>query len=138
MTKTTKKIIKIYLFADFLLILAGILGGVRFIISSQVAFVCATLVILASFSTYKNLIYDEIHSGKFDNQDEIFDDENSKKKNLPKVAKFHFFSFSKIFAYTFMFACFYALGHFGILHAFGFVCGIAPVIITAFWAFWVE
>jgi len=125
-----KKTIKFYLFLDFLVILCALFFGLKWLISSQVSFIFATLIVFISIMTYKKVIFDEIHSGKYDEID-TEDEEQAKK---PKVSKLHFFSIYKILAYALFFASFYLLAKFKFLDIFGFIAGIFPIIPTAFFA----
>ena len=128
---------KCFLFDIFLLIF-GIFWGLNFSLSSQISLICSIFVLVATLKTYENLVENELRSGKFDAIDDQntdnFTDENTQKKNVPKVSFVKFFSFYKLAAYAFMFGCFYALLKFHLLSGIGFLAGIFPVVFALFWS----
>jgi hypothetical protein len=123
---------------DIFLLIFGIFWGLNFTLSSQISLICSIFVLVATLKTYENLVENELRSGKFDAIDDQntdnFTDENTQKKNAPKVSFVKFFSFYKLAAYAFMFGCFYALLKFHLLSGIGFLAGIFPVVFALFWS----
>ena len=132
------KVAKKCFLIDIFLVIFGIFWGLNFTLSSQISLICSILVLFAALKTYENLVENELRSGKFDAIDDQntdnFTDENTQKKNAPKVSFVKFFSFYKISAYAFMFGCFYALLKFRLLSAIGFLAGIFPIVFALFWS----
>ena len=132
------KVAKKCFLIDIFLLIFGIFWGLNFTLSSQISLICSIFVLVATLKTYENLVENELRSGKFDGIDDKntdnFTDENTQKKNAPKVSFAKFFSFYKIAAYAFMFGCFYALLKFHLLSAIGFLAGVFPIVFALFWS----
>ena len=132
------KVAKKCFLIDIFLLIFGIFWGLNFTLSSQISLICSIFVLVATLKTYENLVENELRSGKFDAIDDKntdnFTDENTQKKNVPKVSFVKFFSFYKLAAYAFMFGCFYALLKFHLLSGIGFLAGIFPVVFALFWS----
>lgn len=132
------KVAKKCFLIDIFLLIFGIFWGLNFTLSSQISLICSILVLFAALKTYENLVENELRSGKFDAIDDQntdnFTDENTQKKNAPKVSFVKFFSFYKLAAYAFMFGCFYALLKFHLLSGIGFLAGIFPIVFALFWS----
>ena len=132
------KVAKKCFLIDIFLLIFGIFWGLNFTLSSQISLICSIFVLVATLKTYENLVENELRSGKFDAIDDQntdnFTDENTQKKNVPKVSFVKFFSFYKLAAYAFMFGCFYALLKFHLLSGIGFLAGIFPVVFALFWS----
>lgn len=132
------KVAKKCFLIDVFLLIFGIFWGLNFTLSSQISLICSIFVLVATLKTYENLVENELRSGKFDAIDDQntdnFTDENTQKKNAPKVSFVKFFSFYKLAAYAFMFGCFYALLKFHLLSGIGFLAGIFPVVFALFWS----
>lgn len=132
------KVAKKCFLIDIFLLIFGIFWGLNFTLSSQISLICSIFVLVATLKTYENLVENELRSGKFDAIDDQntdnFTDENTQKKNAPKVSFVKFFSFYKLAAYAFMFGCFYALLKFHLLSGIGFLAGIFPVVFALFWS----
>ena len=85
-----KKVLKIYLILDLLLVLATPFLGLKWLLNSQIALVCALLIIFAAHKSYKRRINLELLSGKYDNLGEFSDDEEKKKTKFCGKNKIQF------------------------------------------------
>ncbi|MBP3207893.1 MAG: hypothetical protein J6M21_06505 [Campylobacter sp.] len=120
-----KKVLKIYLILDLLLILATPFLGLKWLLNSQIAFVCALLIIFAAHKSYKRRINLELLSGKYDNIGEFDDDEEKKKTRF----SFTFFAPLKMLSYAFMALCIYILAKFNLFWIVGFLAGTSIIPI---------
>ena len=118
-----KKVLKIYLILDLLLVLATPFLGLKWLLNSQIAFVCALLIIFAAHKSYKKRINLELLSGKYDNIGEFSDDEEKKKTKF----SFTFFAPFKLLAYAFTALCIWLLAKFSLFNAPGFLIGVSVV-----------
>lgn len=124
-----------------ILIVAGVILGVKFFVSSVVSALFFCLIIRFSMGAYESKIYKELASGKYDDLqdlddglDENFGDEAQKNKSaLSKKIKpgfFTFFSPFKLLLYTLFVLSLYALLKFGYFSALGTFFGVALVQIS--------
>jgi len=88
--KEIKKLLYIYFIVDFiLLVISYFIGGVSWLINSQVAFLTSLIVTLASFDSYKKMIEARVANGEvpiqrdeldeIDDKFELFEEEESLK-----------------------------------------------------------
>ena len=82
-----KKLALIYLCIDAVLIAICAYFGTVHVLNSQVALICSSLIILASFLGYKKRVAKKIANADISAYDDIFDDENSRISSQDEVAK---------------------------------------------------
>ncbi|QKF64941.1 hypothetical protein [Campylobacter corcagiensis] len=141
-----KKILKIYILIDAIVLFLALFFGFKWLISSQISFILSIFIVWASFRSYKGLVEKEIMSGKFDNYEDFYEDYLTKEE-LKELNKHNlkvdvtskavaFFSPLKLLGYTLLGLCFYLLTKFELIHAIGFLVGVLPLtfgtIIGAF------
>ena len=91
----TSKVSFVYLGASLFLILLSLFMGGKWLINTQVAFICSMIIIFASFLSYKGMIEKRLENGeipetrdeldKIDDKYGLFDeDENIEEKELSK------------------------------------------------------
>ena len=84
-----KKLAIIYFGADLLLIAVCATFGAIYVLNSQVALICSTLIVFASFYAYKKRVLKKQASIDINEVNEIFDDEFSENsKNSENSAQF--------------------------------------------------
>ena len=121
----TKKVLKVYFGLDLIVIFLSLFFGIKWLLNSQVAFICALIVIYFAYKSYKKRINLELLSGKYDNLGEFEDDNEAKKGRF----SFTFFAPFKMLSYAFMALCIYALAKFDLFWIVGFLAGVSIIPI---------
>ncbi|NLY04047.1 MAG: hypothetical protein GXZ15_04320 [Campylobacter sp.] len=123
------KLVKVYLVLDIFVLILTFIFGLKWLLSSQIAFICTVFIAFVSYRSYSNLISSEIMSGRFDDIDfEKLDQEGGKLPKASKIGAFKaFMSPFKILAYLLLGVGFYLLAKFQLLNIIAFILGVSLI-----------
>lgn len=141
-----------YLILDAILIAISSAFGAVALLNSQVAFICSTLILFASYFGYKSRVENksvnyqlseqelELFEDSEDEQTQELDTQDSNNKNDKKPAKFHkidilgAFKPLRLISYLILIAAFFVLLRHGILEPIAFLAGLALMPLGVFCA----
>lgn len=103
-----KKLIFIYITLDLIMLVCAVFIGIKWILNTQISFLCALLIFIASAVSYKNRLNEGF---------------------LPKFRAF--FAPFKIAGYVFLILAFILLNKTRFFEPFAFLIGISPLILGA-------
>ncbi|PSM51797.1 putative membrane protein [Campylobacter blaseri] len=117
-----KRLFKIYISLDFILIFISLFLGKYWLLNSQISFFISVFISYISMKNYQNMIDSELLSGKYD---DIKEDENVKIGTVKNSVTF--FSPLKILAYLVLGVSFYILNKLEMLNPLAFLVGVLPM-----------
>ena len=141
-----------YLILDAILIAISSAFGAVALLNSQVAFICSTLILFASYFGYKNRVENqsvnyqlseqelELFEDSKDEQIQELDTQDSNNKNDKKLAKFRkidilgAFKPLRLLSYFILIIAFFVLLRHGILEPIAFLAGLALMPLGVFCA----
>lgn len=142
----------IYLILDAILIAISSAFGAVALLNSQVAFICSTLILFASYFGYKSRVENksvnyqlseqelELFEDDIDDQTQELDTQDSNNKNDKKLAKFRkidilgAFKPLRLLSYFILIIAFFVLLRHGILEPIAFLAGLALMPLGVFCA----
>lgn len=141
-----------YLILDTILIAISSAFGAVALLNSQVAFICSTLILFASYFGYKSRVENksvnyqlseqelELFEDDIDEQTQELDTQDSNNKNDKKLAKFRkidilgAFKPLRLLSYFILIIAFFVLLRHGILEPIAFLAGLALMPLGVFCA----
>lgn len=141
-----------YLILDAILIAISSAFGAVALLNSQVAFICSTLILFASYFGYKSRVENksvnyqlseqelELFEDDIDDQTQELDTQDSNNKNDKKLAKFRkidilgAFKPLRLLSYFILIIAFFVLLRHGILEPIAFLAGLALMPLGVFCA----
>ncbi|MBP3675031.1 MAG: hypothetical protein J6I71_01000 [Campylobacter sp.] len=141
-----------YLILDAILIAISSAFGAVALLNSQVAFICSTLILFASYFGYKSRVENksvnyqlseqelELFEDDIDDQTQELDTQDSNNKNDKKSAKFRkidilgAFKPLRLLSYFILIIAFFVLLRHGILEPIAFLAGLALMPLGVFCA----
>ncbi|WP_299043115.1 hypothetical protein [uncultured Campylobacter sp.] len=141
-----------YLILDAILIAISSAFGAVALLNSQVAFICSTLILFASYFGYKSRVENksinyqlseqelELFEDSEDEQTQELDTQDSNSKNDKKLAKFRkidilgAFKPLRLLSYFILIVAFFVLLRHGILEPIAFLAGLALMPLGVFCA----
>lgn len=141
-----------YLILDAILIAISSTFGAVALLNSQVAFICSTLILFASYFGYKSRVENksvnyqlseqelELFEDDIDEQTQELNTQNSNNKNDKKLAKFRkidilgAFKPLRLLSYFILIIAFFVLLRHGILEPIAFLAGLALMPLGVFCA----
>lgn len=141
-----------YLILDAILIAISLAFGAVALLNSQVAFICSTLILFASYFGYKSRVENksvnyqlseqelELFEDSEDEQIQELDTQDSNNKNDKKPAKFRkidilgAFKPLRLLSYFILIIAFFVLLRHGILEPIAFLAGLALMPLGVFCA----
>lgn len=141
-----------YLILDAILIAISSAFGAVALLNSQVAFICSTLILFASYFGYKSRVENksvnyqlseqelELFEDDIDEQTQELDTQDSNNKNDKKLAKFRkidilgAFKPLRLLSYFILIVAFFVLLRHGILEPIAFLAGLALMPLGVFCA----
>lgn len=141
-----------YLILDAILITISSAFGAVALLNSQVAFICSTLILFASYFGYKSRVENksvnyqlseqelELFEDDIDDQTQELDTQDSNNKNDKKSAKFRkidilgAFKPLRLLSYFILIIAFFVLLRHGILEPIAFLAGLALMPLGVFCA----
>lgn len=141
-----------YLILDAILIAISSAFGAVALLNSQVAFICSTLILFASYFGYKSRVENksinyqlseqelELFEDDIDDQTQELDTQDSNNKNDKKLAKFRkidilgAFKPLRLLSYFILIITFFVLLRHGILEPIAFLAGLALMPLGVFCA----
>lgn len=141
-----------YLILDAILIAISSAFGAVALLNSQVAFICSTLILFASYFGYKSRVENksvnyqlseqelELFEDDIDEQTQELDTQYSNNKNDKKLAKFRkidilgAFKPLRLLSYFILIIAFFVLLRHGILEPIAFLAGLALMPLGVFCA----
>lgn len=141
-----------YLILDAILIATSSAFGAVALLNSQVAFICSTLILFASYFGYKSRVENksvnyqlseqelELFEDDIDEQTQELDTQDSNNKNDKKPAKFRkidilgAFKPLRLISYLILIVAFFVLLRHGILEPIAFLAGLALMPLGVFCA----
>lgn len=141
-----------YLILDAILIAISSAFGAVALLNSQVAFICSTLILFASYFGYKSRVENksvnyqlseqelELFEDDIDEQTQELDTQDSNNKNDKKSAKFRkidilgAFKPLRLLSYFILIIAFFVLLRHGILEPIAFLAGLALMPLGVFCA----
>lgn len=141
-----------YLILDAILIAISSAFGAVALLNSQVAFICSTLILFASYFGYKSRVKNksvnyqlseqelELFEDDIDEQTQELDTQDSNNKNDKKLAKFRkidilgAFKPLRLLSYFILIIAFFVLLRHGILEPIAFLAGLALMPLGVFCA----
>lgn len=141
-----------YLILDAILIAISSAFGAVALLNSQVAFICSTLILFASYFGYKSRVENksvnyqlseqelELFEDDIDEQTQELDTQDSNNKNDKKLAKFRkidilgAFKPLRLLSYFILIIAFFVLLRHGILEPIAFLAGLALMPLGVFCA----
>lgn len=141
-----------YLILDVILIAISSAFGAVALLNSQVAFICSTLILFASYFGYKSRVENksvnyqlseqelELFEDDIDDQTQELDTQDSNNKNDKKSAKFRkidilgAFKPLRLLSYFILIIAFFVLLRHGILEPIAFLAGLALMPLGVFCA----